>query len=57
MGEARVVLLHVERDELADLRRGVELVQEEPTVFQASPPSLDQGVSIPLKVKTAHDRS
>ena len=57
VGDAGVVLLDVEGDEAAHLRDRVELVQEEPTVFQHAPPGLDQRVSVPLKVKTAHDRS
>jgi len=41
VGQARVVLLDVERDEPADASRRVELVQEEPAVLENSPPGLN----------------
>ena len=44
VGQARVVLLDVERDELADASRRVELVLEELAVLEDSPPGLDEGV-------------
>ncbi|MFV1959984.1 MAG: hypothetical protein ACC662_11305, partial [Planctomycetota bacterium] len=42
--EMGIVLLDVERDEPSYPGDGVERVQEEPVVLQASPPGLDQGV-------------
>ncbi len=44
MGEARIVLFNIERDEVFDCGDRVERVQVQPLVLQCPPPSLDQGV-------------
>ena len=44
MRNHRVVPLHIEADELLQGRKGVELVQVEPAVFQGTPPCLDHRV-------------
>jgi hypothetical protein len=44
VGEAGVVLLDVERDELPERREAVERVEVEPLVLERSPPGLDHRV-------------
>jgi len=42
--DSTVVLCDVELDQAADLGLGVEVVEEEPAMFEHAPPGLDQGV-------------
>ena len=44
VGETRVVLVHIERHQLLEPDDRVERVQEQPLVFERSPPRFDERV-------------